>query len=83
MNNDDWEVVSLDAVYPDNVVRIYNRWGSLIFEHISTPGNPYDQNRWDGTYDGEVLPVGSYYYVIELNDAEGTVQTGAVSIILD
>jgi hypothetical protein len=28
--NDTWEVVDLDAVYPDNVVKIYNRWGNLI-----------------------------------------------------
>ena len=83
LNNDSWEVLNLDTVYPDNTVRVFNRWGNLIFEHISTPSSPYDQNRWDGTYEGEQLPVGSYYYVIELNDEDGTVQTGSVSIILD
>ena len=82
LNNDEWEIVDLDLSYPDNVVRVYNRWGNLIFEHISNNGaSPYNDNKWDGTYDGNTLPVGSYYYVIQLNEDE--VATGAVSIILD
>ena len=83
LNNDNWEIVDLDAVYPDNTVRVFNRWGNMIFEHISTPGAPYDQNRWDGTYEGIALPVGSYYYVIELNDGEDSIETGSVSIVLE
>jgi gliding motility-associated-like protein len=82
LNNDSWEIVDLDLVYPVNVVQVYNRWGNLIFEHVSSPSTPYDQNRWDGTYDGSALPVGSYYYVIKANDADNTVFTGAVSIVL-
>jgi gliding motility-associated-like protein len=82
--NDTWEVIDLDAVYPDNIVQIYNRWGSLIFEHLSNSGSsPYNDNQWDGTYEGTELPVGSYYYVIQLNDDEGSVATGAISIVLD
>ena len=83
MNNDNWEIVDLDAVYPDNHVRVYNRWGSLIFEHFSNDGaNPYNDNSWDGTYSGENLPVGSYYYVIQFNDRDNNIATGSVSIVL-
>ena len=83
LNNDDWEIVDLDAVYPDNHVRVYNRWGNLIFEHFSNDGaNPYNDNRWDGTYNGENLPVGSYYYVIQFNDRDNNIATGSVSIVL-
>ena len=83
LDNDTWEILNLDAVYPDNTVRVFNRWGSLLFEHISSPSAPYDQNQWDGTYEGDILPVGSYYYVIQLNDEEGKVQTGSVNIIMN
>lgn len=81
--NDDWEIVNLDTAYPNNTVSIYNRWGNILFFHDSGTDGPYDQNRWDGTFNGTELPVGSYYYVIEYNDPENGVSTGAVSIIRD
>ena len=38
---------------------------------------------WDGRYNGEDLPVGSYYFVLEIVRTDGTkeVKTGAVSIL--
>ena len=44
-------------VYPSNIVQVFNRWGNKIYE--SNDGT-YNQNPWDGRYNGEVLPVGSY-----------------------
>jgi gliding motility-associated-like protein len=80
--NDTWEIIDLDLVYPDNVVRIYNRWGNLIFEHDSSTDGPYDDNRWDGTFEGGALPVASYFYLIEFNDNDGNTESGAVSILM-
>ncbi|GEM_PF-5423675 len=51
---------------------------SLIYE--STQGK-YEQRQWDGYFKGEKLPVGSYYYVIEVNDGETKAFVGSVSII--
>lgn len=79
--NDTWQIVDLDIVYPDNVVRIYNRWGNLILEHDSSIDGPYSSSQWDGTYKGEALPVGSYYFVIEFNNEEKESSTGTVSIL--
>ena len=76
--NDHWEIVNLDEVYPNNVVRIYNRWGNLIYE--SNVGN-YATNPWKGKYKGNDLPVGSYYFIIELNDKNNTKKNGTISII--
>ena len=81
--NDTWEILGLDEKYPDNTVRIYNRWGNLIFEHESSNTNPYNNNRWDGTYKGALLPVGSFYYIIDLNRGSDDKATGTVSIILN
>jgi gliding motility-associated-like protein len=47
----------------------------------SSEGN-YSSNEWDGTYNGEPLPVGSYYYIIELaKDQTSEPLNGTVSII--
>jgi gliding motility-associated-like protein len=77
--NDDWELVNIDAIYPNNIVQVYNRWGNLVFE---SPQGDYDNNRWDGTFKGELLPVGSYYYIIDPNMEGIDAKTGSVSIIL-
>ncbi|GEM_PF-654618 len=81
--NDMWEILYLDTNYPENIVRVYNRWGSLIFEHEANASNPYSSNMWDGTYQGQPLPVGSYYFVIDFNDGGAEPQKGTVSIILN
>lgn len=80
--NDTWQILNLDDVSPNNTVRVYNRWGNLIFEFSADAANPYMSNAWDGTYKGERLPVGSYFYVIDLHDIDQQ-ETGAVSIIMN
>ena len=79
--NEDWEIVDLDAVYPGNAVTIYNRWGNVLYKHDSTVDGPYDQDRWDGTFNGEALPVGSYYFIIDLGIEGEESKTGTVSIL--
>ena len=36
---------------------------------------------WDGTFNGQELPVGSYYYIIEYNDNTTEKTNGIVTII--
>ena len=51
--------------FPDNQVIVYNQWGDQVFR-----AQPY-LNDWAGTFNGEDLPVGTYFYVINLdNDTE-------------
>lgn len=73
--NDLFEVEFLDILYPDCYVTIVNRWGDVVFESTG-----YSEP-WNGTHKGEPLPMGTYFYRIELNDADGTVLTGDISII--
>lgn len=71
--NDTWVIDNISA-YPDIKVKIFNIWGKEVFT-----SNGYDEP-WDGTYQGNELPSGTYYYVIDPGD--GTkVLTGAVSIV--
>ena len=77
--NDYWELVDIDLRYPENMVKVFNRWGEKIYE--STKGN-YSANPWNGKFKEAELPVGSYYYVIDLNEnGDPAPLNGIVSII--
>ena len=60
--NDTWNIVNIE-LYPNSIVRIYNKSGSEIFRTSNY------QNDWNGTYKdrSEKLPSGPYYYQIDLN----------------
>lgn len=58
--------------YPNNTLRIYNRWGVLVYttKAYDTAGNVFD-----GTSEGRVtvdkdnkLPVGTYFYILDYED---------------
>lgn len=59
----------LDASeFPESQVTIYNQWGDEVFQS----GRPY-RNDWDGTFQGNPLPVATYFYIIDfggLREAE-------------
>jgi len=64
-NNDVWEIPGLADTYPNAVMNIYDRWGTLIF--ASTKGYP---NEFNGKYKGKLLPVDSYHFILELNNGK-------------
>ena len=66
--NDKWFINNITN-YPANRVKVYNRWGKLVFSAVNY------QNDWDGRYDtnSDVLPPSSsYYYQIDL-DNDGSI----------
>ena len=81
-NNDGaHDVLTINGLenYPDNSIRIYNRWGVLVYntQAYNTEGNVFD-----GTSQGRVtvdsdrkLPVGTYFYILDYKDAKGEQQT--------
>ena len=49
--------------FPDNHLRIYNRWGNLVFE---TRGY---KNDWPGIWnEDKALPDGTYFFILEYDD---------------
>ena len=69
--NDYFHIGGIES-YPNNVVRIYNRWGVKVFE---TEGYDNVTRVFRGISNGRVtvnapekLPQGTYYYVIEYYD---------------
>ncbi len=67
-HNDNFEVINLEQ-YPHSHIRIYNRWGTKIYE------NEDYQNNWDG---GK-MSDGVYYYILNLWD--GTSRHGTVTLL--
>jgi gliding motility-associated-like protein len=63
------------AQYPDNEVKIFNRWGDRVFQMKGYNNNDRDK-RFNGLSDaGNVLPSGTYFYSINLGDGSA-VTTG-------
>lgn len=71
-DNDVFYIGNLDK-YPDNNLKIYNRYGKLIYNI-----NNYD-NSWDGKYLGNTVPTGTYFYI--LNDGKDKLYRGSVTIL--
>jgi gliding motility-associated-like protein len=57
--NDTWNIKALNT-YNDYDLSVYNRYGQTVF----TTKN-YSK-LWDGSYNGKPLPIGTYYYLIDL-----------------
>ncbi len=58
--NDTWEIDFL-SYFPECQVEVYNRWGQMLFISVGY------QIPWDGKYEDKEVPIGTYYYVINLN----------------
>jgi len=76
--NDHFHIGGIEN-YPNNVVRIYNRWGVKVFE---VSGYDNVTRVFKGISDGRVtveapnkLPQGTYYYVIEYYDQNNKKQS--------
>lgn len=70
-NNDgpnDWfNIQGLYDIFENHKLLIYNRYGTLIFEGDNS--KPWDGKANRGVNNlGKLLPVGTYYYVLHLND---------------
>jgi gliding motility-associated-like protein/uncharacterized repeat protein (TIGR01451 family) len=60
--NDTWDIENIQN-FPDAEILIYNRWGNLVWKSAGYP------KQWDATNyrNGEVLPDGTYFYIIDLH----------------
>ncbi|MBA3675678.1 MAG: PKD domain-containing protein, partial [Chitinophagaceae bacterium] len=56
--NETWIIQNLET-YPEARVQVFNRYGQLVFE-----SKGYTKP-WNGTMNGQSLPFGTYYYIIE------------------
>ena len=70
------DVLYIDCIdkYPRNEVYVYNRWGTEVFSDIDY------QNDWGGTYNGSLLPDGTYYFIVINRDTGEDLIHGYITI---
>lgn len=73
---DRWVIQNLD-LYPEASVIIFNRWGNEVFK-----ADPY-LNDWNGVSNhaltiGDVLPSGTYFYLLDLGAEGEPVRSGYI-----
>ena len=72
--NDTWNILNLDR-YPYARLRVFDVSGNEVF---SSTGY---RNEWDGSYRGRILPVATYYYLLNLNDPNDQKLEGKITLI--
>jgi gliding motility-associated-like protein len=61
--NDTWAITGI-AAFPGSSLKVFNRWGQLVYENDSY------NNDWDGgSRNGGTLPDDTYFYVLNLGAA--------------
>ena len=79
--NDTWDIatynpnIDLANLYPNIVIKIFNRWGQKLWE--SEPGYPVP---WDGRSNGVKLPIDLYHYTIDLGN-DSRLLIGNITIV--
>jgi gliding motility-associated-like protein len=71
--HDTWLIPNL-ADYPGCTVEVFNRYGQKVF-HSAGYGTP-----WNGTFKGKDMPLGTYYYIIQLQNGFKPM-TGSITIV--
>ncbi len=70
------DVFQIDGIedYPNNSVKIFNRWGNTVYEMAGY------KNEWNGNWgrQGELLPDGTYFYIFDTG--EGKLHSGFLEI---
>lgn len=76
--NDDFFIINIEA-YEKVVIMIYSQWNELLYLFEGT-GVEYNQEgtRFDGMFNGNKLPMGSYLYIITIGEED--IHTGALLI---
>jgi gliding motility-associated-like protein len=72
--NNDYFYIGNISKYPDNVLKIYNRYGQVIFTSSGY------KNDWNGSYQGNDVPTGTYFYILYTNSPKGNYK-GSVTIL--
>lgn len=67
-----------------NYMRVYNRWGELLYERENfLPNNLELTSGWDGRFNGKLVEPGVYIYVIEVvfKDKKVLLYRGDVTVV--
>jgi hypothetical protein len=80
--NDRFFVQTDHSVSRIHWVRVFDRWGEVMFESGDRQNLPYGAG-WDGTWKGQLAPPGVYAWAMEVEFVDGLteIRTGDVSLV--
>ena len=78
----DWFYVQGKGLSTIQSLRIFDRWGEMVFEKKDFPAN-VPESGWDGNYKGKKAPIDVYVYTIEVvcENSQTVTYTGNVALI--
>lgn len=97
--SDDFKTDCLNDYFEMNVagasnldVKVFNRWGELVFANPNQTNGPADpnnldctnpRNAWDGTFEGKPVPIGAYVYQVVATYFNGKEETftGTITVL--
>ena len=78
----DFYLVPAADIYPDNSMKVFNRWGDEVWFSNGAYNN--STNNWKGTNNsGTPLPDGTYYFVFDYKDMKGKQQSVVKYVVVD
>ncbi|MCF6297429.1 MAG: gliding motility-associated C-terminal domain-containing protein, partial [Flavobacteriaceae bacterium] len=79
--NDVFEIPNLASLHPDFEMKIFNRWGNIVYDYKNKGKSQPDW--WDGfstgrmtLNNGKIVPTGTYFYTINLKNGNKEPQSG-------
>jgi gliding motility-associated-like protein len=72
--NDFLKINCLDA-FPNSELKVFDRWGLSVYQ-----AQPY-KNDWFGTYNGDKLPAGTYFYIFKPDLESQDCQMGYITLL--
>ncbi len=71
--NDKFQVFTGIGVERINYLRVYDRWGELVYDEKDLPPSPDGALGWDGIFRGNVMNPGVFIYAVEVRFIDGKV----------
>ncbi|PCH78030.1 MAG: hypothetical protein COB98_01890 [Flavobacteriaceae bacterium] len=83
--NEDFRIENILFVAPNFEMEIRNRYGNIVYQYKHDGDTSKEPKWWDGYSSGrmtlnssELVPAGTYFYVIKFNDLKKNIATGWV-----
>lgn len=67
--NDHFIIEGIES-FPGNVLFVYNRWGNLVYKQKDYANQWDGRSNVNGVMQGDKLPMGTYYYILNLNNEQ-------------
>ncbi|GHC50462.1 hypothetical protein GCM10008083_12490 [Ulvibacter litoralis] len=74
--NDTFDIDNLDFLFPNFTMEIYNRYGSLVYMGNANTSRFDGTSNQSGVLNKGNLPVGVYFYILNVNDGITEPQSG-------